>query len=90
MTAEPEHLWNALQQFVPADALPTNRSLQEVINNWITTAGYPVVNVLSRGNDVVLSQVRNYEYDNNHDKNKNNIITLLDHSHNSKILSALG
>lgn len=56
-TASPSHLWNALQESMPEGRLPLNVSLASVMKDWIDSAGYPLVTVHARGQNIYFTQV---------------------------------
>ncbi|EEZ99297.2 aminopeptidase N-like protein [Tribolium castaneum] len=53
---KPENLWTALE--TTAKDLPPGTTLTKVIENWINTPGYPVLEVKSDGLSVTISQKR--------------------------------
>lgn len=56
---EPSDLWEALEAVSENEVstLPIDVTLSEVMENWIETSGYPVVNVTLNGSTIVLTQV---------------------------------
>lgn len=56
---EPSDLWEALEAVSENEIsiLPTNVTLSEVMENWIETSGYPVVNVTLNSTNIVMAQV---------------------------------
>ncbi|XP_060527204.1 membrane alanyl aminopeptidase [Cylas formicarius] len=54
----PKNLWDVLQRFAPTNSLPSDATLEVVIENWVEKSGHPLVTVTSSGNDVILSQTR--------------------------------
>lgn len=55
--ALPSDLWNSLQNHIEPNTLPSGLSLDQILENWVTSAGYPVVTVTSEGNNIRITQV---------------------------------
>lgn len=57
-TAVPLNLWNSLETAIEPNFLPV--PLTEIMENWITKPGFPIVKVSLQGNNVNLAQVNKF------------------------------
>lgn len=59
-TVVPQDLWDAMEEFATdaLTSLPEARNISQILNPWTLQSGYPVLNVVLRGADAVITQVR--------------------------------
>lgn len=67
-TVVPQDLFNAFDEFA-SGALPPSRTLSQILGPWTEQSGYPVLRVVLRDNDAVITQVKtNHFLNRNHSK----------------------